>query len=202
MTTIDAGSANSEVIGWVDPASYPGIETLAERWEEIRDELQRLIDSRVPWFLVLEGDSVHEPIGMVDDPIPRKFFPLWRERNFFPTAAQLCPRTIRILAALPAAFSGWFASIEAGVEIAPHQGNFDILDRCHLGLVVPPGDVQLRVAGITRPFREGGVMIFNDRVLHEAWNHTSQRRFNLVVDFEKARAVNRAPLAIMQSAAG
>jgi len=190
---IDAGAANSEVIGWVDPASYPGVDTLAERWEEIRDELRRLIDSAVPWFFLTERGSVREPLGRLDDPIPRKLFPLWIERNIVPAAAQFCPRTIRIVTALPAAFSASFASIEAGATIPPHQGNYDIVDRCHVGLVVPAGDVQLRVAGVTRAFREGGVMIFNDRALHEAWNRTGQRRFNLVVDFEKARAVNRAP---------
>jgi beta-hydroxylase len=121
-----------------------------------------------------------------------------RERHVFSAAAQLCPRTVSILTALPAAFNAAFAALEAGGAIAAHQGSSNRVDRCHLGLVVPDGDVRLQVSGVPRRWSEGRLMIFNDRAWHEAWNRSAQRRFVLIVDLEKAAAARRTPLLMEQ----
>jgi aspartyl/asparaginyl beta-hydroxylase (cupin superfamily) len=205
MTAIDT-DARPEVIGWVDHRSYAGVENLSARWREIRDEMFRLIDARVPWVHYVNEPApdggrpaLREELVHVDHPTPRKYFPLMRECNLFPAAAQLCPRTLGVVAALPPAFNAGFATLDPGATISVHRGTSNLHDRCHLGLVVPPGDVKLKVAGEERGWNEGEVMVFNDRAWHEAWNHTAGRRFVLIVDFEKARAVNRRPLSVKPS---
>lgn len=207
----ESAGVHAHSIGWVDPASYSGLEILSERWQVIHDELQRVIASGAPWLHFTDNDSVaklqdrgQEEIDAIisrrlvplTDPWPHKLFPLMRERQVFPHAEQICPETVGMIRALPAAFNAAFAALESGGTIAPHQGSSDRVDRCHLGLVIPSGDLRLQVAGVPRGWTPGELMIFDDRSFHEAWNRTDSRRFVLIVDLEKAGAVHRERLLV------
>ena len=68
-------------------------------------------------------------------------------------------------------------------RILPHQGYRGEFLRCHLGLEVPPGDCALKVEEETRRWEVGKVLVFDDRVTHEAWNLTDGERVVLLFDF-------------------
>ena len=67
--------------------------------------------------------------------------------------------------------------------IRTHEGYPGEVLRCHLGLIVPPGDCAIRVGSEQRRWEEGKCLVFNDRVEHEAWNRTSGARVVLLIDF-------------------
>ena len=55
--------------------------------------------------------------------------------------------------------------------------------RCHLPLVVPDEDLcGIRVGNVTKHWKEGELMIFDDSFEHEAWNKTDSNRTVLMFD--------------------
>jgi aspartyl/asparaginyl beta-hydroxylase (cupin superfamily) len=72
--------------------------------------------------------------------------------------------------------------------INPHEGhqdaNYNVL-RLHLGLIIPSGDIALRIGNEIKSWEVGKVSIFDDTVNHEAWNKTDQDRVVLLLDFNK-----------------
>ena len=73
----------------------------------------------------------------------------------------------------------------AGAHIKPHKGYTDEVFRCHLGLAIPEGDCGLKVDGVTYRWGEGKAFIFDDTLLHSAWNYTDSDRYILLIDFYK-----------------
>ena len=52
----------------------------------------------------------------------------------------------------------------------------------HLPLVVPENCGQLRVGNESRTWREGELLIFDDSIEHEAWNHSEHDRIVLIFE--------------------
>ena len=195
--------------GWIDPLSYPELTKLETGWTTVRDELSAIVNAQAPWLRFTDDDSVaklsarsqEEVAGIIrqalvplTDSTPHKLFPLIRERELFAANASLCPETVAVLKSIPALFNAAFAALEPNGHIARHQGSSDRLDRCHLGLKIPAGDAKLKVGERARSWQEGALMLFDDRTSHEAWNYTTERRFVLIVDLEKALAHDRRPM--------
>lgn len=79
--------------------------------------------------------------------------------------------------------SAGFSKMTAGTHILPHRGVPANMLRLHLGIDVPSGDLGIKVLGETRTWDNGKVLIFDDRVMHEAWNKSDEDRVILIVDF-------------------
>jgi aspartyl/asparaginyl beta-hydroxylase (cupin superfamily) len=195
--------------GWIHPFSYPKLTELEKRWTTVRDELFGVVNAQAPWMRFTDDDSVaalrfksqdevnemiRRALVPLNDATQHKLFPLIRERQIFASNASLCPETIAILSSIPALFNAAFAALEPNGRIARHQGSSDRLDRCHLALKIPEGDAKLKVADRARCWQEGTLMLFDDRTSHEAWNYTTERRFVLIIDLEKALARDRRPM--------
>jgi aspartyl/asparaginyl beta-hydroxylase (cupin superfamily) len=60
--------------------------------------------------------------------------------------------------------------------------------RCHLALVVPRGDVALRVDGEMRRWEAGRCLVFDDTLEHDAWNRAAADRVVLIVTFADREA--------------
>ena len=195
--------------GWIHPFSYPELTELEKRWKVVRDELFGVVNAKAPWLRFTDDDSVaalrfksqdevseiiRRSLVPLDDETQHKLFPLVREREVFASNARLCPETVAILNSIPALFNAAFAALEPNGYIARHQGSSDRLDRCHLGLKIPAGDAKLKVGDHARCWQEGTLMLFDDRTSHEAWNYTTERRFVLIIDLEKALARDRKPM--------
>jgi ornithine lipid ester-linked acyl 2-hydroxylase len=99
--------------------------------------------------------------------------------------ATRCPKTTEVLKRIPNLRTAGFSKLGAGAHIKPHKGYTDAVLRCHLGLVVPEGDCALKVEETVYRWQEGKAFIFNDRLLHEAWNYTDSDRYVLLLDLYK-----------------
>lgn len=97
---------------------------------------------------------------------------------------RLCPRAAKLVEQVPGRVSAAFYLLDGKSHIKPHRGEFDCTLRAHMGLVVPE-ECSLRVAGETRPWREGAFLVFDDSYEHEAWNRSSETRCVLHLEFFK-----------------
>jgi beta-hydroxylase len=95
-----------------------------------------------------------------------------------------CPETTKLLRRIPGMKTGFFSILAPGKHLRPHRGPYKGVLRMHLALIIPEpaGRCGITVAGETRHWQEGKVMIFDDVKQHEAWNHTDKTRVVLFVD--------------------
>jgi len=71
--------------------------------------------------------------------------------------------------------------LKPSAHIQPHHGLLNTRLICHLPLIAPE-DCSLRVGASTRPWRTGEMLIFDDSVEHEAWNHSAETRVVLLFE--------------------
>lgn len=113
---------------------------------------------------------------------------LWREGVRVDAVADRCPRTMAALENVPLCLipgqmpSVLFSRLAPGTRIEPHHGAVNSRLICHLPLVVPRNCGELRVGNYSRAWREGELLVFDDSVEHEAWNHSRERRVVLLFD--------------------
>lgn len=75
----------------------------------------------------------------------------------------------------------FFAMMRAGSRLANHCGGTNLYLRMHLGVVVPEGDLGLKVGDEVRQWREGEIVLFDDSFGHEAWNFSDRDRYLLLL---------------------
>ena len=70
------------------------------------------------------------------------------------------------------------------MHIKAHRGSYKGVVRCHLGLIVPEPqkDVRMRVGDKMIYWEEGKCVIFDDTHKHEVWNDTNGIRVVLLFD--------------------
>lgn len=78
-----------------------------------------------------------------------------------------------------------FSVLNPDAIIYPHKGITNTVLRCHLGISIPEGDLALKVDGQILKWQEGKAFIFDDTLLHEAWNKTKQNRVIVLIDIKK-----------------
>lgn len=110
------------------------------------------------------------------------WYPLFGAGDFARHRAR-CPRTARACAAIPGLVNASFSRFLPGTVLYPHHGELQGVLRCHLALVVPPGDVALRADGEVRRWQAGRCLVFDDRFEHDAWNRGASERTVLLVTF-------------------
>lgn len=74
-----------------------------------------------------------------------------------------------------------FSLLRAQSNIPSHTGMVNCRYVCHLPLIVPD-HCGFRVGNVTREWRVGELMVFDDSVQHEAWNNSDQDRLVLIFD--------------------
>jgi len=87
--------------------------------------------------------------------------------------------------------SAGFSIMKPGTIIYPHTGYTNEVLRCHLGIKIPIGDCALKVGQTTRLWEEGKAFVFDDTILHEAWNKTSETRIIMLLDIDKQMFLNK-----------
>jgi aspartyl/asparaginyl beta-hydroxylase (cupin superfamily) len=163
-----------------EPRQFDFSALLEQHWREIHDEYLRIIGDLMDWperKLYGEGWKV---FGLFDFP------------HGEPIEANVCRCSFTaslIQNHIKEHGAAGFSVLLPGTRIQIHQGYPGPFLRCHLGLEVPEGDCALRVGGETRKWQTGTVLVFDDRVPHEAWNLTGAERVALLIDFvpEKQR---------------
>ena len=70
------------------------------------------------------------------------------------------------------------------MKIYPHKGLKDNTRRYHLGLITPK-EAFIKIKGITHSWEEGKILKFDDSIIHEVDNPTTQERVILLFDVEE-----------------
>ena len=157
-----------------DPAAFPFTARLRENWRAILAEYEGVRAQVVDWperELYGEGWKVY---GLYDFP----------HGGALAGNIERCPLTAGLVARhVPTHGAAGFSVLSAGTRIRSHRGFQGEFLRCHLALKVPGEACGLKVAGETRGWRAGEVLVFDDRVEHEAWNEHAEERVVLLLDF-------------------
>jgi len=159
---------------YYNPDQFPFADALQGNWRAIYEE-----------FLGIQGDLIewHEKklYGRGWDVFGLYQFP--HGETIGPNVRR-CPLTSSLVQGLvPRHGAVGFSVLRPVTRIRPHEGYPGEFLRCHLALKVPEGDCALRVNEETRKWVEGKVLVFDDRVTHEAWNLTNEQRVVLLFDF-------------------
>lgn len=158
-----------------DARQFPFTAALETHWRSIREEFLGIRDLLTPW----PERKLHENDGW-------RTFALFNFPDGAPIAEHVvrCPRTAALVQEFfPHHGAAGFSVLAPHTRIKPHQGYRGDFLRCHLGLIIPPGDCALKIETESRPWAEGRVIVFDDRFWHEAWNLTDAERVVLLVDF-------------------
>lgn len=79
----------------------------------------------------------------------------------------------------------YFGTFYPGLDIKLHVNNHPHMNRGYLGLIVPEGDVAMKICHDKLFWREGEFMVLDHSYPHCPHNHTDRDRTVLIVDFFK-----------------
>ena len=165
--------------GFQDPRQFAFVRGLEAAFEDVLAELGELGDSEFrpsPDSLTTVAHGYDETGWL--------YFDLWGGDGS-EAKRRCCPRTARACAAVPGMANAGFSLLRPGTHLYPHRGEMTGVLRCHLPLLVPTGDVGLRIGGETRSWQPGRCLVFDDTLEHEAWNRGDGDRVVLLVTFER-----------------
>ncbi len=164
-----------EARAWHDACEFPIAGYLESNYGAIRDEILALATA---WF-----HRESERIGRTGNWDVAFLYERGRRHD---DVCDACPVTTHGIEAYPtirtAAGLIYVSRMRPMTHIRPHRGPTNVRLRCHLPIKVPTGDCAIRVGEETRHWREGKCLVFDDFLVHEAWNHTDEDRVVLIVD--------------------
>jgi beta-hydroxylase len=162
------------------PEIYPWNSTLQENWSKIRSELDAQLDG-------LDSASNYQDVAPTQRPLTQddkwKAIVLRVMGQPIEENLRAYPQTAESIDSIPGLVYAMLSVLKPGMEIAPHRGTYSGILNCHLALRVPKDAEQcgIRVGGEVRHWEEGGMLVFNDRHTHEAWNHSDEIRVVLIM---------------------
>lgn len=112
-----------------------------------------------------------------------KSFFLMANKEFVPKHREICPETCKALQQIPGVLNAFYSILAPGVDIKPHRGPYSGMLRCHLGLIIPEGEVYLIVNDQKAQWHEGECLFFDDSFQHSAKNDSNSIRVVLFIDF-------------------
>jgi len=106
------------------------------------------------------------------------------------------PNTISVLKQVPGLVSVSFNLLEKNSEINSHFGETNACVRVHLGLFIPDdaSKIGFKVNDISKSWEKGKVMVFCDAYEHNAWNHTDQDRYIILLDIIRPEFIHKKRL--------
>ena len=72
--------------------------------------------------------------------------------------------------------------LKPGTHIKPHFGLSNIKQTLHIPIVIPEGDLGIKVANEKKVWPRDFPILFDDSFQHEAWNFSDETRIVLIVD--------------------
>ncbi|RLQ21774.1 aspartyl beta-hydroxylase [Seongchinamella sediminis] len=177
-------------VQFFEPGDFPWALSLQAATGPIQHELQQALARDITFAPYLEENKDLPRASSADlwgsDDWGALY--LWQDGELNRELAEQFPETTRILAELPLAVipgaspNVLFSRLKPGTDIPPHHGFFNTRLICHLPLVVPENCGELRVGNESRQWREGELLIFDDSIEHEAWNHSDRDRIVLIFE--------------------
>ncbi|WP_022834873.1 aspartyl/asparaginyl beta-hydroxylase domain-containing protein [Salisaeta longa] len=166
-----------------DPAQFPWTQHLEAHWEEIRDELEAILQYReaLPSF-----HDIAEDASTISDEKWKTFFFYGYGTKAEENCAR-CPRTTELIERVPGMTTAFFSILAPGKHIPAHRGPYKGVLRYHLGLKVPEpaSQCRIRIADEVVHWAEGKSLVFDDTYNHEVWNATSGERAILFLDVKR-----------------
>jgi len=97
-----------------------------------------------------------------------------------------CPETMKALKHVHGVKMAVFSRLRPGAEILPHTGYTKAVLKAHLPLVVPTDasaeQCAIQVIETPRTWTEGKVILFDDKMPHQAYNRTDSERILLIFE--------------------
>ncbi|MBU0724545.1 MAG: aspartyl/asparaginyl beta-hydroxylase domain-containing protein [Alphaproteobacteria bacterium] len=182
MTTQPRGSKAN-----LDPADFPELDLLQQNWQVIREEGLALVRQNYFEATKRPGTAGSYDVGF------RTFFKYGWSRFYLNwygythhSAQALCPRTVEILARVPAVHGAMFAYLPPRSQLTRHADPIAISLRYHLGLATPNSDACfINIDGQKRSWRDGEVILFDETYLHYVRNDTDSDRLILMCDVRR-----------------
>ena len=153
-------------------------------------ELQSLLEEQaefVPYVQMPDDEPKGQFAPLNNNPDWGAYY-FWDSGKLIEEHAARCPRTVAALAErapmctipdrAPVTF---FSALKPGTHIAAHHGATNSRLTVHMPLIIPP-DCALRVGGETHVWTPGELVMFDDTILHEAWNYSDRLRVVLIFD--------------------
>ena len=177
-------------IQFYEREDFDWVESMEAATDSIRNELQTVLSDASRFSPYLESDGSHlSPSGtdLVDNDDWGAYY-LWHYGDKNAEAEELCPTAFKALEAVPQpdipgqAPVALFSKLRPKTRIPPHNGMVNTRLICHLPLIVPENCGAIRVGNEARPWVEGELLIFDDSMLHEAWNDSDSERVVLLFD--------------------
>ncbi len=169
--------------GFFEPGEFDFTRALEASFPQLRDEVSALGEEHFE----PAPDSLTTVSGRYDEN-GWLWLGLFGSGRRLQENRALLPHTARACEAIPGLVNAGLSLFRPGTHLYPHCGELRGVLRCHLGLIVPPGDVALRIGTEQRAWREGRCLVFDDRFEHEAWNHADSARVVLIATFASERA--------------
>jgi len=170
---------------------FPWYAMLEDNFDAVRAELAEVLrseDNLEPFLKLHSSQEIAGYLGGEGAPKWDAFF-FYRHGQRYDDNCARCPKTAAILDALPTlarvrdhAPEVCFSVLTPGSHILPHRGVTNTRLVTHFPLVVPAGDLALRVGGEAHVWQEGRCVTFDDTFEHEAWNRTGQTRVVMLLD--------------------
>ncbi|XP_064612864.1 aspartate beta-hydroxylase domain-containing protein 2-like isoform X2 [Liolophura sinensis] len=118
--------------------------------------------------------------------------------SVIPQNAELCPKTWQIVQSLQNLMTDCvfgnvaFSVIYRGTKITEHYGPTNIRLRCHLALQAPSSG-SLTVNGISKKWKEGKCLLFDDSFLHSVEYHKASSRTESTPDGHSVLSSQASP---------
>lgn len=178
-------------IEFFERADFPWLDALEAASDPIRAELLRVLvadrDGLQPYIDFPQYMPLDQFRELNRSRRWSAYF-LWNQGEAIAGHIARCPVTARVLEAVPArpriaarAPTAFFSILDANTRIPPHTGVTNTRLTVHLPLVVPAG-CGFRVGGTTREWLPGKAWVFDDTILHAAWNNSDTPRAILIFD--------------------
>ncbi|EED31885.1 putative aspartyl/asparaginyl beta-hydroxylase [gamma proteobacterium NOR5-3] len=177
-------------IPFFDREHFPWLESLEAATDDIRGELQTLLDAGLPGFTPYvqyahgTPENQFKPLNHSQE---WSSLWLWKDGEAQQESIARCPKTAALLEQLPLADQPGFAptalfsALAAHTRIPPHTGSTNARLLVHLPLVLP-GPAGFRVGNEVREWRMGEAWVFDDTIEHEAWNDADSTRVIMIFD--------------------
>lgn len=167
---------------YLDIDLIPGLRYLERHWRELLAEAERLN----------AGGDIRASVTFDDAGFNSFFRRGWKRFYLYwygeplPSARELCPRTLALLAEVPAVRAAMFVRMAPRSRLPKHRDPFAGSLRFHLGLRTPNSeDCFIAVDGEKYWWKDGEAVLFDETFLHYARNDTDEERLILFCDVER-----------------
>lgn len=170
----------------MEKSFFSWIESLEQRWQDIRDEAVSIRAEDIPSL----GDISFDHGRIAADRRWRSFFLKGYGYRLKDNCSR-APITASLIEKVPGLVTANFSVLEAGGHIPRHWGMTKGMLTYHLALKVPQEREKCRM-NIEEgeflhvlPWEEGRSFIFDDMFNHEVWNETNEDRYILLIQIKR-----------------